>query len=313
VAVRLRPGAMRDVATFADLMNRYHQWLRGENLWDVDELRATLLSPNSDPVNNDRYLDLDGVAVAAIHTHLAEPFDRAHLYLAAPPTPARLEHARTLIESGIRLLRSNKDATAETQVDIAIPAEDAELQTLVASLGFAAVRRVYILEGPTAESPPPDWPITLSIRTLDLDSTRDIEASYSVFDETFPPGEESWRMEHDEYVHMLTNDPTAVSHLSTLVESEQGVVLAACLNFRDTTQANTGHIVMVGVRTPIRRQGIGKALLLDAFERFRAKGWTHARLGTFTGDDSADLRLYKSVGMVPLYRTDVLTSPLFSN
>jgi len=303
---------MRDVATFAELMNRYHQWLRGENLWDVDELRATLLSPNSDPVNNDRYLDLDGVAVAAIHTHLAEPFDRAHLYLAAPPTPARLGHARTLIDSGIRLLRSNKNATAGTRIDIAVPAEDAELQSLVASLGFAATRHVYILEAETGEIPPAVWPSSVSVRTLDLDSTPDIEASFAVFNEAFPPGQEGWRMEHDDYVHMLTTDPTAVSHLSTIVEDEQGAV-AACLNFRDTTQANTGHIVMVGVRASARRQGIGTAMLLDAFERFRTKGWTHARLGTFTGRDSADLRLFKSVGMTPRYRSDLLVRPLFDN
>jgi ribosomal protein S18 acetylase RimI-like enzyme len=300
---------MRDVATFADLMNRYHHWLRGENLWDVDELRATLLSPNSDPVNNDRYLELDGHAVAAIHTHLAEPFDRAHLYLAAPPTPARLDHARILIDSGLRLLRANKGAIAETQVDIAVPAEDAELQSLVISLGFAPSRHVYILEAETGHSPPPAWPAGVSLRTLNLDSTTDLEASYSVFDEAFPPGQEGWRMEHDDYVHMLTNDPTAVSHLSTMVENEHGVV-AACLNFRDTTKPNTGHVVMLGVRKSVRRQGIGKALLLDAFQRFRARSWHHARLGTFTGRDSTDLRLFKSVGMAPLYRSDVLVRPL---
>lgn len=117
-------------------------------------------------------------------------------------------------------------------------------------------------------------------------------------------------MEHDDYVHMLTTDPTAVSHLSTIVETEQGIV-AACLNFRDTTQPSTGHVVMLGVRESARRQGIGKALLLDAFERFRARSWPHARLGTFTGRDSADLRLFKSVGMTPRYRSDVLVRPLF--
>jgi hypothetical protein len=61
----------------------------------------------------------------------------------------------------------------------------------------------------------------------------------------------------------------------------------------------------------MRNQGVGTALLNESFRRFREHGWTYARASSFTGRSSADLRLFESVGMRPLFHSEVLMRPLF--
>src|SRR5262245_45783029 len=138
--MKLRPGTIDDIDVFARLMNGYHRTLRGEVLWDRDELAAELLSPVNDPVTSDRYIEVDGGLVAALHTNFAHPYALARLYLAAPFFPDRLQHSRTLIESGLRLLGLKSNVQSDAVAQMAIPAEDPELIALVKSLGFEPIR-----------------------------------------------------------------------------------------------------------------------------------------------------------------------------
>jgi len=310
VTTQLRVGSLKDVDTFARLMNDYHQSLRGENLWDVDELRATLLSPTSDPVSNDRYIDVDGSSVAAIHTHVNVPYDQGRLYLALPILPRRVDHARMLLEAAIRLMRSRPEMQQDATVEVAIPTEDQDLLTVTESLGFIPIQRVYTLESDVRASPLPVWPAGITVSTLNVDEQSSLDASFEVLDEAFPLGAGGRRMEYDDYAHMVRRDPTAEPGLSVIVEDVAGPV-GVSINFRDTTRTDTGHVVMLGVVSRMRNRGIGSALLHESFRRFREHGWTHARASTFTGRSSADLRLFEAVGMQPLFHSEVLMRPLF--
>ena len=107
--MRLRTGTVADVETFARLVNSHHQWLRSEDLWDLNELAALLVSPSSDPVRYDRYLEVAGVPVAALHTHSSSPYEKASFLLACPPQENRLANARYLLEAGLRLLRGRAE------------------------------------------------------------------------------------------------------------------------------------------------------------------------------------------------------------
>ena len=102
--MRIRPGGVRDVATFTRLINAQYQWLRGEDLWQEDELAATLISASGDPIDNDRYLEIDGEAVAAVHVHMSEPYSKGTLTLAAPPHKQRDEIVQQLLGAGERIV-----------------------------------------------------------------------------------------------------------------------------------------------------------------------------------------------------------------
>src|SRR5215207_1709419 len=208
--MKLRPGTLGDVETFARLMNSYHLTLRGERLWEQDELAAELLTPVNEPVTSDRYIEVDGEAVAAIHTNCPPPYALARLYLAAPHFPDRLEHSRTLLNSALRLILAKPEVRDDVRVQIAVPSEDPDLIRLVRDIGFAVTQRVFTLEAARESRPEPRWPTGLDVSTLNTDSKQDMADAVTVFDAAFPPGSGGWRMERREFEHMLYRDPTAI-------------------------------------------------------------------------------------------------------
>jgi len=308
--MKLRPGTLGDVETFARLMNSYHMTLRGEHLWEQDELAAELLTPVNEPVTSDRYIEVQGEAVAAIHTNCPPPYTLAKLYVAAPFLPDRLEHSRTLLNSGLRLVRSKPDIHSHARVQIAVPSEDPDLIRLVRDIGFAVTQRVYMLEASTQDRPEPRWPTGLDVATLNTDSKQDMIDAITVFDAAFPPGSGGWRMERPEFEHMLYRDPTALPGLSLLARDASGPVGLAT-NFRDTTRELTGNVVHLGVVPRARNRGTGKALLEESFRRFQGRGWSHARLATYTKPRGNQLGIFERVGLHPLFHSEVLERAAF--
>ena len=306
MAMRLRPGTIDDVDAFARLMNGYHRTLRGEVLWERDELAAELLSPVNDPVTSDRYVEVDGEPVAAVHTNFPHPYTLARLYLASPFFPDRMHHSRVLIESGLRLLKASPGIRDGARAQIAIPAEDPELIGLVRELGFTPSRRVHMLEATTTDLPNPVWPDAISVAPLDLASDQDVTDGFTAFNAAFPPDSGGWRMEFEEFVHMLRRDPTAVPGLS-LIARKAGKPVGIVTNFRDTTREETGNVVHVGVAPGARHQGLGRALLQESFRKFHKLGWSHARLAVFTDVAGNGLELFEGVGMYRLFHSEVFS------
>jgi ribosomal protein S18 acetylase RimI-like enzyme len=61
---------------------------------------------------------------------------------------------------------------------------------------------------------------------------------------------------------------------------------------------------VLGVRPPWRRQGLGRALLLQAFAEFRARGKRGAGLGVDGLNTTGAMRLYEQAGMDVARRFD---------
>jgi GNAT superfamily N-acetyltransferase len=302
VSIRLRSGTVADVETFAGLINAQHQWLRGEDLWDKQELASLLVSPTSDPVRYDRYLEVDGLVVAGLHTHVSEPFSRASVYLACPPGARRIEYAKQLIDASERVLRSRSEIPRDATIQIDVPQEDTELSRLLISTGFLHKDDVVILESDVAGSAAAVWPEGFSQKTLEV--ATDLERAFELMRVSFVPEPGGWHVARDDFLYMMRNDPTAQGGLTVLAMHDNDPVGIA-VNFVDTTRAETGLVGMLGVTPHLRRQGIGKALLLESLSRFRAQGWGHARLATITGHSKGNLRFFQSVGLEPIFVNQV--------
>lgn len=303
--MRLRPGSSRDVTTFARLTNAQSQWLRGEDSWQEDELAAILISATGEPADNDRYLEVAGEIVAAVHVHLSDPFTKGTLHLALPPGPHRVEYARTLIAAGTRIVQSSRHTQPDAALQVDIPREDAELVAVAIDHGFEVVQKMTVLEGDIFDAPAPVWPADVDIATFSV--TRDLTDGYEVIRETFPPKVGGWHLSWDDYSYSVRNDPTALPGLSVIVRDANGPVSIA-LNFLDTTKDNTGLVGSLGVVQHHRGRGIGRALMLESFDRFRSRGWSHARVATVLGMDLSDYdySFYTSVGMHPIFDDLVL-------
>lgn len=303
--MRLRPGSSRDVSAFTRLVNAESQWLRGEDAWQEDELAAILISVTGEPADNDRYLEVGGETVAAVHVHLGEPFTKGTIHLALPPGPDRREWGRTLINAAARIVQSSPHTTPDAALQMDIAREDTELLDIATELGFRVIQKETILEGDILDAPAPSWPQDVDVATFSV--TRDLKDGYEVIREIFPPKLGGWHLSWDDYEYSVQNDPTALPGLSVIVRDSLGP-LAIALNFMDTTKASTGLIGSFGVKERRRDQGLGRALLFESFDRFRSRGWPHARLSTVLGMDLDDnnYSLYTRAGMRPLYDNLVL-------
>jgi mycothiol synthase len=68
---------------------------------------------------------------------------------------------------------------------------------------------------------------------------------------------------------------------------------------------NAGWVRSLAVLRPYRRRGLGRALLQRAFAAYAAKGRTAAGLGVDLANPTRAARLYRAVGMQPLYEANV--------
>jgi mycothiol synthase len=80
-----------------------------------------------------------------------------------------------------------------------------------------------------------------------------------------------------------------------------GFVLAYSERAGDPT---VGHVRSLGVRPGWRRNGLGEALLREAFRKLHARGLRKIQLGVDAENTTGALRLYERVGMRLLRRQD---------
>lgn len=307
MGLRLRAGTLADVETFARLVNEQHQWLRGEDLWAVDELAAILVSPTSDPVRYDRYVEVDGVVAAGLHTHTSPPYEKGSLYLAAPPGPNRVANVRYLLESGLRLLRSRPEMRATATILIDVPVEDTELMELAKSMGFTRANRVAIMEASVADSPDPIWPAGAIAKGID--PATDLSDAYKVLAGWFASEPSWWHIDEADFFYAIRNDPTARPDMSALVTVE-GRPAGMVVCYEDTTRSDTGLVGNLAVLPDFQGLGMGTALLLHAFAQFREAGWDHARLATISGYHPGEPSVYRDVGMEPIFFNEMFLRPL---
>jgi GNAT superfamily N-acetyltransferase len=80
-------------------------------------------------------------------------------------------------------------------------------------------------------------------------------------------------------------------HVRVVTDSQGVVVGAACL----VTSDDVGFVEKLAVHRDHRHQGLGRALLADAFSEARAHGATRSELSTDSRTGALDL--YEKVGM----------------
>jgi mycothiol synthase len=172
---------------------------------------------------------------------------------------------------------------------------DAAARRLLESLGYEAVRvfremRIE-LEGPP---PAPAWPDGLQV--VPFDPERDALAFHAGHQEAFadhwdysPRDFETWSKGH---LGSERFDPTLWCVVRAGNEIAAGTICTT-----DTYGGGWVHVVFT--RRPWRRQGVGAALLADAFGRLWARGERSVGLGVDAANETGAFQLYERAGMTP--------------
>jgi mycothiol synthase len=186
-----------------------------------------------------------------------------------------------------------RDGAARVQ-NAALEADSAGRE-LLESLGYSAVRffremRIHFDEPP----PAPAWPEGL--RVVPFDPERDAREFHAADEEAFaedwghtPTDFEKWSK-----VHLGSErfDPTLWCVVRAGDEIAAGTICTG-----DTYGGGFVHALFT--REPWRRQGVGAALLADAFGRFWERGERNVGLGVDAANETGAFRLYERAGMTP--------------
>ena len=172
---------------------------------------------------------------------------------------------------------------------------DRAARTLLGSLGYEAVRVFREMRIELDAPPPaPAWPNGLRVDAFVPE--RDARAFHAAHQEAFadhwnptPRDFASWSK-----IHLGSErfDPT----LWCVVRAGDEIA-AGTIGTGDTYGGGFVHALFT--RRPWRRQGVGAALLADAFGRFWEHGERSVGLGVDAASDTGAFRLYERAGMTP--------------
>jgi len=166
---------------------------------------------------------------------------------------------------------------------------------LLERAGYRLIRHSWRMRISLADvTEEPVWPQGITVRTF---RPGDERTFYEAHQETF---EDHWEHDeanpYDEWAHWLLQPPMFEPDLWFLAE-EDGEPAGVEINHARPELPGVGWVGVLGVRRAWRRRGLGRALLLHAFQEFRKRGFDEAGLGVDAGSLTGATRLYESVGM----------------
>jgi len=195
-----------------------------------------------------------------------------------------------VLESRARAKGDASEEAFERVINI-VTEWDRPAAQLLSKAGYRIVRHFWSMEVDLAgDVETPDPVVGVTLRNFDV---AEAVATHNVLVEAFRdhwgsdfPGFDDWSAET---LEKKGYDPK-LWWVAEAGGELVGVLVAEVL-------AGTGWVIDLGVEREWRKRGIGRALLLQAFNDFKRRGLTRAALGVDSESLTGATRLYENVGM----------------
>ncbi len=187
----------------------------------------------------------------------------------------------------------------------AVVAGNERAERLVASRGYHLVRSYRRMVAELAGGPrEAELPEGVSLRPLDRE--RDPAALHALDAAAFATvaGTEPETLDAFVEEHLKPHD---LDPFLSIV-AERGSSPVGFLLTRRWAEESAGYVDILAVSPSEQGRGLGRALLVAAFNAIAATGLTEAQLGV-ASDNTNALRLYEGVGMRPRFQLDVYERP----
>ena len=279
-----RPALAADAAAVTEIVMALEASLYGESTFSQADLEQEWSEMD---LERDTRVVVDGRRIVG-YGALRE-VSRAEGYV---HPDARGRGIGTMIATGLEEAAAGRGAH---RLQNSVLEADTAARRLLESLGYVAVRVFREMRIELDAPPPaPEWPDGL--RVVSFDPERDARAFHAAHEEAFadhwehtPRDFASWSQRH------LGNDRFDPALWCMVRAGDE--IAAGTICTGDTYGGGFVHALFT--RRPWRRQGVGAALLADAFRRFWERGERSVGLGVDAAGETGAFRLYERAGMTP--------------
>jgi GNAT superfamily N-acetyltransferase len=279
----------------------------GEPDFAVDDVREALTAPRTDP-ERDCWVALDAAGEIVGWAYPHNPSGRDRDFIEVYVWPGRgLPAIRPLLDLMLERVTERGREFGHDPYTVragAIPSEEPYIAALT-DAGFVFVKQharmtMALKDGAVAVPEPPPGVAVRPVRHEDEAELRRFHATIEeAFNDSDHPATDyaTWR-ERLAAESSIAWDEWFVGE----VDGEwAGVLQSSDAGIED----NGGWVRALAVLRPYRRRGVGAALLHRAFAAYAAKGRTTAGLGVDLANPTRAARLYRAVGMHPLYAANI--------
>jgi mycothiol synthase len=301
-----RGGRHEDYKIAFDLLNIHSQHMNGcDDLNDPELIRLDWLNDGFNPERDMRMVFApNGELVAFVECWMnQEP--PVHPWIFARVHPEHWgkglgSHILTWGENHARLALDKCAPDLRVAPRAGAEAHNKKGLELLESLGWKQIRSFYrMLVHLDSQPEVPALPEGILIRPFDPET--ELEAIYLTFVDTFkdhfgfivPPFEKGFA----EFKHNLVEEPGYDPRLWFVAMHGDKMAGMCICRTEDPEDSESGWVNELGVRREWRKQGLGYALLKQAFAVFYANGKKRAGLGVDAFSLTGALKLYERAGM----------------
>jgi mycothiol synthase len=198
-------------------------------------------------------------------------------------------------EQRARRFEALANPSARVLMHVGALADEPKVSALLSSRGYREVRRFELRRVDfTGEPASPRDVAGIAVRGFRPEDARQLyEAHVEAFVDHWGEGEETY----EDFRHHYLDAPEYDARLWFLGWQRDELAGYVGAHERSREDPSRGYIVLLGVRHPYRRHGLGEALLLHAFGALYARGRRGVDLHVDADSLTGATRLYARVGM----------------
>ena len=301
----MRPGTMTDIEGVANLANLYGRRITGSDLIDVRQLEAQIMTPGFSIEDDMRTIVDEAGKMAAVG--MVVDVEEPHVQVTAWGI-VDSEHQGIGLGSALYdwILGRSRQAIGKAPPDARVVLhqntfeKDEAAAAFLASRGFEPSRHFWRMAiDLTGEIQTPVWPDGIAPTGVDIETELEdtVRATNEAFKDHYGHVERPLEEVVERSRKRIEADPDYDPDLN-FVARDGGEIAGVCFcRPLSGTDRDTGYVGALAVLKPWRKKGLGMALLLEAFARFRAKGKTAAHLHVDAQSITGATRLYEKAGM----------------
>ncbi|MFG1603025.1 GNAT family N-acetyltransferase [Actinoplanes sp. NPDC049265] len=280
----------------------------GEPDFGTDDVREALTDANTDmTVDCWVALDADGTIVGWAYPH--NPTGGSRDFIEVYTWPGRgVPAQRPLLDLILARVRERGEAFGHELYEVragAIPSETGYIAALT-DFGFEFhaqhARMSMSLAGVPATPPQP--PAGVTVRPLDHEDETELQRFHEVIQVAFRDSDHQ-ATSYEVWLDRVLAQ-TSVTWSEWFVAEVGGQIVGALQSADgDGSAEDEGWVRSLAVLRAYRRRGVGEALLRRAFAAYAEHGRTRAGLGVDMANPTRAARLYRAVGMHPLYEANI--------